>query len=101
VWTGVLSARAEHRSRRGVRQHQLGPFDQRRQPRPAQHEQVGRLQHATTGDRPILLRTEGGVGHNIRALSRGVGVTGEFLGFLAELGLSITDEHVALATSSV
>jgi prolyl oligopeptidase len=46
------------------------------------------LQHATTGNRPILLRTEGGVGHSQRAVSRGVGVVTDILAFFADhLGL--------------
>ena len=46
------------------------------------------LQHATSGDRPILLRNETGVGHVARAVSRTVGVVADRLAFLADsLGL--------------
>jgi prolyl oligopeptidase len=67
------------------------------------------LQHATTGDGPILLRTERGVGHSLRAMSRGIGVVGETLAFLGtELGLPVggapagsgSDELVAASRGS-
>lgn len=51
------------------------------------------LQWATSGDpaeRPILLRRETGVGHSIRAVSRGVDLTADTLAFLAH--------HTALRT---
>ena len=41
------------------------------------------LQHATCGDRPVLLRREGDVGHGARALSRTVALTVDTLSFLA------------------
>jgi prolyl oligopeptidase len=41
------------------------------------------LQHATSGDRPILLRREGDVGHGARALSRTVALTVDTLTFAA------------------
>ena len=46
------------------------------------------LQYATAGDRPILLRTESGVGHGARAVSRTIGLSVDRLSFLAaRLGL--------------
>jgi prolyl oligopeptidase len=46
------------------------------------------LQHATGGDRPILLRAESGVGHGTRAVSRVIGLSVDRLSFLAaQLGL--------------
>ena len=41
------------------------------------------LQHATSGDRPVLLRLERDVGHGARALSRTVALTADTLGFAA------------------
>lgn len=41
------------------------------------------VQHATSGDRPVLLRTEGDVGHGARSLSRAVEETADTLAFLA------------------
>ena len=41
------------------------------------------LQHATTGDRPVLLRLEREVGHGARALSRTVALTADALTFMA------------------
>lgn len=41
------------------------------------------LQHATAGDRPVLLRREGDVGHGARALSRTVALTVDTLSFAA------------------
>lgn len=41
------------------------------------------LQHATSGDRPILLRRERDVGHGARALSRSVALTVDTLAFAA------------------
>ena len=41
------------------------------------------LQHATSSDRPILLRTEHEVGHGARAVSRTVGLAADQLAFLA------------------
>jgi prolyl oligopeptidase len=41
------------------------------------------LQRATGGDRPILLRTEGDVGHGARAVSRAVSLATDMLAFLA------------------
>lgn len=41
------------------------------------------VQHATSGDRPILLRTEGDVGHGARSLSRAVEETADTLAFFA------------------
>lgn len=41
------------------------------------------LQHATSADRPILLRREKDVGHSSRSLSRSVGLSSEVLGFTA------------------
>jgi Prolyl oligopeptidase family len=52
------------------------------------HKLAAALQHATAGDRPVLLRSEPGVGHGQRAVSRGVGVSADRLAFLAaRLGL--------------
>ena len=39
------------------------------------------VQHATTGDRPILLRTEGDVGHGARSMSKSVEETADTLAF--------------------
>jgi prolyl oligopeptidase len=41
------------------------------------------LQHATTGDAPVLLRAEGDVGHGARSVSRTVGLSVDTLSFLA------------------
>lgn len=41
------------------------------------------LQHATTSDAPVLIRTEGDVGHGARAVSRTVGLSVDVLAFLA------------------
>lgn len=41
------------------------------------------VQHATSGDRPILLRTEGDVGHGARSLSKSVEETADTLAFFA------------------
>ncbi len=41
------------------------------------------LQHATTGERPILIRAEGDVGHGARALSRTIGLSADVLAFTA------------------
>src|SRR5512144_359675 len=41
------------------------------------------LQHATTSERPVLLRRETEVGHGARAVSRSVGLSADTLGFLA------------------
>ncbi len=50
------------------------------------------LQDATSGDRPILVRRERGVGHGGRALSRTIGLTVEQLQFVADrTGLSGSD----------
>jgi len=49
------------------------------------------LQHANTGDHPILLRRESDVGHGARSLSRSIGLTVDTLAFTAhELGLDVT-----------
>ena len=46
------------------------------------------LQHASASGKPVLLRTEDGVGHSQRAVSRGVGVVADILAFFAtQLGL--------------
>ncbi|HEY1571183.1 MAG TPA: hypothetical protein VGG05_07565 [Pseudonocardiaceae bacterium] len=48
------------------------------------------LSAADPAHRPIVLRTERGVGHSLRAMSRGIGVVGETLAFLGtELGLTL------------
>lgn len=41
------------------------------------------LQHATVGDRPILLRNESDVGHGARSLARSIEESADTLGFLA------------------
>ena len=41
------------------------------------------VQHATSGARPVLLRTEGDVGHGARSLSKSVDETAETLAFFA------------------
>lgn len=41
-------------------------------------------QHATSGDRPILLRTEGDVGHGARSMSKSVEESADTLAFLAK-----------------
>ncbi|MCW2621842.1 MAG: Prolyl oligopeptidase [Frankiales bacterium] len=50
------------------------------------------LQHATTSDRPILLRDEKGVGHGARSVSRTAGLAADVLGFLA-LHTGLTAPH--------
>lgn len=42
------------------------------------------VQHATSGDRPVLIRAEGQVGHGARSLSKSVDETAETLSFLAK-----------------
>jgi prolyl oligopeptidase len=47
------------------------------------------VQHATTGSRPILLRSEGDVGHGARSVSKSVVETADTLAFMARwTGLS-------------
>jgi len=47
------------------------------------------MQHATTGDAPILVRREIGVGHSSRAVSRTVNLNADVLAFLGHhLGIS-------------
>ena len=47
------------------------------------------VQHATSGDRPILLRTEGDVGHGARSTNRAIEESADTLAFFARwLGLS-------------
>jgi prolyl oligopeptidase len=41
------------------------------------------LQHATVGDRPVLIRTERDVGHGARAVSRSVELSVDTMSFLA------------------
>ena len=41
------------------------------------------LQHATASDRPVLLRSEGQVGHGARAVSRAAALAGDMLAFAA------------------
>ena len=41
------------------------------------------LQHATTGERPILIRAEANVGHGARAMSKSVVEGAEMLAFTA------------------
>ena len=42
------------------------------------------LQHATTGTRPILMRSEAGVGHGARSMSRSIEESAEMLAFTAK-----------------
>ena len=50
------------------------------------------LQHATSGDRPILIRAEGDVGHGARALSRTIGLSADVLAFTAAFpGLEVEE----------
>ncbi|HZX01883.1 prolyl oligopeptidase family serine peptidase [Kribbella sp.] len=47
------------------------------------------LQHATSGERPILFRFEDGTGHGAAAVSRGIGLAADLLAFLgAHTGLT-------------
>lgn len=49
---------------------------------------IAALQHATTGDSPIILRTEADVGHGARSLNKAIAETAESLAFAAhETGL--------------
>ena len=49
---------------------------------------IAALQHATTGDSPIILRTEADVGHGARSLDKAIAETAESLAFAAhETGL--------------
>ena len=41
------------------------------------------LQHATSGDRPILIRIEGDVGHGARSVSRSINLSADTLAFTA------------------
>jgi prolyl oligopeptidase len=51
------------------------------------------LQHATSGDRPIVLRREADVGHGARAISRTVGLGVDVVSFLAaRTGLLLPDD---------
>jgi len=53
---------------------------------------VAALQHATSGERPILLRTEGNVGHGARSLDKSIEETADTLAFLAKwTGLNTRD----------
>jgi prolyl oligopeptidase len=46
------------------------------------------LQHASASERPVLIRSEGDVGHSLRALSRAVELLADTLAFFAvRLGL--------------
>ena len=48
------------------------------------------LQYSTRGDRPILIRAEGDVGHGARSLSRTIGLSADVLAFTAQYtGLSL------------
>jgi len=47
------------------------------------YKMAAALQHATAGDRPILLRAEGQVGHGQRAVSLTAGLSGDCLAFVA------------------
>jgi prolyl oligopeptidase len=52
---------------------------------------AARLQHATSGSAPILVRRELNVGHGARALSKSVSLGADMLAFLAHtLGLDLT-----------
>jgi prolyl oligopeptidase len=42
------------------------------------------MQHATVGDRPVLLRTEGNVGHGARSMSKSIEESAETLAFMAK-----------------
>jgi prolyl oligopeptidase len=42
------------------------------------------LQHATTGDAPVLIRRETGVGHSARAVTRTVDLNADVLAFFAQ-----------------
>ncbi len=44
---------------------------------------VAAVQHATTGDRPLMIRAEGDVGHGARSLDRAVSEASDMLAFLA------------------
>jgi prolyl oligopeptidase len=49
------------------------------------------VQHATSGSRPILLRTEGDVGHGARSIDKATVETADTLAFLARhTGLAVT-----------
>jgi prolyl oligopeptidase len=49
------------------------------------------LQHATTSDRPVLIRAEGDVGHGARSLTRTVDLSADMLAFTARwTGLQMT-----------
>ena len=41
------------------------------------------LQHATSGERPTLIRIEGDVGHGARSLSRSISLSADTLAFTA------------------
>jgi prolyl oligopeptidase len=52
------------------------------------------LQHATSGDRPVLIRREKDVGHGARALSRTIDLSVETMAFeAAHTGLDLAAEH--------
>ncbi len=51
------------------------------------------LQHATSGDRPILYRREADVGHGARSVTRSVGLSVDTMSYLAaRTGLAIADD---------
>ncbi len=55
------------------------------------------LQHATTGDRPVLLRREKDVGHGARALSRTVELAADTMTFTARwTGLDLDRDDPSL-----
>ena len=51
------------------------------------------LQHATSGDRPVLVRRETGVGHSARAVTRTVDLNADVLAFF---DLHLEERHPSL-----
>jgi prolyl oligopeptidase len=59
------------------------------------------LQAATTGTRPILLRSEGDVGHGARSVSRSIEESADMLAFTARwTGLDVGRREDVAASSS-
>lgn len=57
------------------------------------------VQHATNGTRPVLLRTEGDVGHGARSLTKSVEESAETLAFMAKwTGLETTGSEVTASS---
>lgn len=92
----LLAHSPYHRVRRGVRYPAvlLAVFDGDTRVDPAHARKMcAALQWAGTGDGPVVLRTERGVGHGTRGISRSAGLYADVMAFLAHhLGLDLTKD---------